>query len=389
MSEPAIRSGSSNAPEQRRPIVTFFSFHVWKSKRRGGMHWLCDAYRQMGWDARFITCDYSLMTLLKGDRRTQHGQLEGVNRLTRLAPDLSVAVLLTPWHAYGRPNGVGRLLNTLTSTYPWPFRGTVARFVADADLVIVESCGALMFLDEIHKRSRAPVVYRVSDNLDTIRPVPALLAAEKHAAVIADLVSVASEHLARKFGPDAKVAIQPMGIDKTLFDLPSESPYPENGRLRVVISGSSSQDVESAVLAADACPEMDFYQFGSLARPVERPNIRYMGETEFRSLVPYVQHADIGFAPYLSRAGFEYQADHSNRLLQYVYCRLPTVVPSALCTPSRRHMFGYTPGSAESIRSAFERAAKYDRGAVPKESVVDWQELANLILASAGLPKPG
>lgn len=370
------REMRDTAPAARRRLVTIYSYHLYAQRRRGGMHFLADAFRSLGWDVRFVTCDYSALTLLKGDRRTKFGKAEGFNRLKRVAPDVETAVVLTPFHAIGRASGtLQRLAGAVTRGYPWPMAGRAAGFARGADLVVLESCGALMFAGAIRAATDAPIVYRASDNIDVIRPVPALMRAEAEAVDIVDAVSVASRHLAGKFA-GAPVRFDPMGLDKAQFDKGAPSPYPDTGRKRVVISGSSSFDHAAAEAAARAFPDWDFYQIGSLDRPVNEPNFFMLGERPFADVVGYVAHADIGFAPYLVRPGFEYQADHSNRLLQYVYCGLPTVAPDALGGPGRAHILGYRAGDADSLTAAFRAAASFDRSAVPRSSVLDWRELA-------------
>ena len=365
-----------------KKLAAIFSYHLYYQRRRGGMHWICDSLRKAGWDLRFITCDFSLVTRLKGDRRTDYGEIRGLNRLERVADDLSVGVLSTHWHPLGRGRGlVKRMLDRFTSTYPWPQGATVERFAAGADLVIVESCGALMLIDRVRRATDAPIVYRVSDNLRVVRPVPSLLAAESRAVAEVDAVSIASEHLARSYQGKGRVQLDPMGLNKELFDAADVSPYSGDGRVKVVISGSSSLDCETLEIAARNLPEWDFVQFGSADSLPQLPNIIYMGEKPFRELVPWVKFADIGFAPYLVRPGFEYQAEHSNRLLQYVYSGLPSVVPDELASAQKPHFLGYRAGDRDSIVAAFEAARRFDRTQVPTKSVIDWDELAARLAA--------
>lgn len=366
----------------RAPVVLLLSYHLYSQRRRGGMHWVCDALRRAGWQARFVTCDFSWITRLKGDRRTQFGEVVGLNRLEVIDDSLSVGVVATPFHQLGRARGiVHRLADRLTAAYPWPAGGVVERFARGADLVIVESCGGLAMLDHVRRATDAPIVYRVSDNIEVVRPVPSLLAAEARAVPQVDAVSLASEILAQKFIGRGRVQIDPMGLEKHLFDAADTSPYAQDGRLKVVISGSSGLDAPSLAVAAQAFPDWDFVQFGSSNDLPAVPNIRAMGERPFAEMVPYVKFADIGFAPYLAKPGFEYQAEHSNRLLQYVYSRLPCVVPAALSSAAKPHFLGYTPGDSASIRGAFERAQAFERARVPAETVIDWDGLAARLAA--------
>jgi 2-beta-glucuronyltransferase len=341
------------------------------------MHWICDSLRNAGWHVRFITCDFSLITKLKGDRRTEFGQAEGINLLKKLNDSLSVGVVSSIWHPVGRDDSFwGRLADRVTSHYPPLGAHVVRTFAEGSDLVIIESCGGLFMLDKIRESTAAPIIYRVSDNLSVVRPVPALLKAERRAISNVDVVSMASEHLAKSLKVEENLRLDPMGLDKTQFDLALESPYRQDNRKKVVISGSSGLDVESLGIAAEAFPDWDFIQFGSAVGLPRMTNIIDMGERPFKELVPWVKFADIGFAPYLTKPGFEYQAEHSNRLLQYVYSRLPCVVPRELASASKPHFIGYKSGDKASIASAMRSAQQYDRTAVPAETVLDWDQLA-------------
>jgi 2-beta-glucuronyltransferase len=336
---------------------------------------------------RFITCDFSLITRLKGDRRTEFGDIRGVNQLDRIDDSLSVGVVSTPWHPVGSGQGVlHRMASALTSNYPWTGASVVRAFAHGSDLVIVESCGGLFFLDDIRAVTACPVIYRVSDNLAVVRPVPGLLEAQRKAVATVDAVSVASEHLARTLGAGANLRFDPMGLDKAQFDAPSASPYAHDGRVKVVISGSSGLDSQALDIAATLRPHWDFIQFGEARDIPVRDNIIRMGERPFQELVPWVKHADIGFAPYVAKPGFEYQAEHSNRLLQYTYCALPSLVPAALESARRPHFIGYETAHPESIERALCRAQSFDRTAVPVSSVLDWDQLAHRLASVAQPP---
>lgn len=349
------------------------------------MHWICDSLMARGWHVRFVTCDFSYVTRVRGDRRTATGRIVGLNSLTTVSKSLSLAVIQTFLHPMGHQRGlIGRILDAATAVYPWPRGRLVSELAAGTDLVIVESCGALMMIDIIRKATSAPIVYRVSDNIEVIRPVPSLLLAEKKAAAMVDAISLASEKLAARFRPLGVVRIDPMGIDKSVFDRANVNPYGNDLRTKVVISGSSGLDVKSLAIAANAKPDWLFVQFGSAKNIPRMENILAMGEVPFSEMVPWVKFADIGFAPYLVKPGFEYQAEHSNRLLQYTYCGLPSVVPRELTSSSRQHFVGYIAGEIASISSALDFAANFDKGNVPRDSVETWDDLAGR-LTSIGL----
>lgn len=366
--------------EAVRPVAVLFSTHLHSQRRRGGFHWISDNLRAQGWSVRFVTVDFSLLSLLNGDRRVAEGAWPVPQRLRREAPDLETAVLATLVHPVGSASGVaGRVLGRLTGFYPGLAGLRLPGLVKDADLVIFESNASLFFAPRVRRLSKARLVYRVSDNLVTIRPVPSLLEAERRAVAAVDVVSLASADLARRFEPGAPIRLHPMGIDKTLFRAEHPDPYPADGRVRVVCTGTSGLDAESFAAAAAVLPDWSFYLFGATPHRIDAPNVRMMGETPFRDLVPYVAHADIGFAPYRARAGVAYQADHSNRIIQYTYCRLPTVLPDVLCADDRAHFFGYRPADPVSIAEAFRRARAFDRDSVPADETWSWADLARAL----------
>lgn len=364
--------------------AVLFTSHLYRQKRRGGFHWICDSLMALGWNVRFVTVDFSTLSVVRGDRRTRHGELPPPNKLIRLGDQLEVFVFKTWLHPVGGKGLKGRILNRLTAGYPGnDARRRLPALVTDSDLVIVESNSALFLVPDIVTLTKGPVIYRVSDNLTAMRPVPSLLDAERVAAGLVTCISVASEVLARKFVGLGNVRHDPMGIDKASFDKAVESPYPADGRCTVVCSGTSGLDALAFEAAARACPEMRFVLIGETSAHISGANIVATGELPFDAVVPYVKHADIGFAPYLARPGFEYQAEHSNRLLQYVYCGLPSVVPSALCSAAKPHFFGYDPSRPESAGDAVRNAGGFDRSRVPRDSVITWQELGSRLAAVA------
>jgi len=360
--------------------VTIFSYHLYFQRRRAQMHWICDSLLKQGWNVKFITCDFSLITRLKGDRRTEFGTAHGLNSLHKVNEHFSVGVISTLYHPVGREgSALGRLANLFTSFYPFPYGNIIKSFAKDTDLIIIESCGAVMMLDLIKSVTDAPIVYRVSDNLRVVRPVPSLLAAEQRAVHAVDAVSLASKYLAKSLGVKDNLRFDFYGVDKIQFDQATVSPYKQDGRVKVINSGSTILDCEALKLAAESHPNWDFIQFGTIPDASKWPqlsNIIYMGERPFSELVPWVKFADIGFAPYLTTAGFEYQAEHSNRLLQYVYSGLPCVLPHALTSPTQPHFIGYQAGDKQSISDALDAAYIFDRSLVPVDSVLDWDELA-------------
>jgi 2-beta-glucuronyltransferase len=133
---------------------------------------------------------------------------------------------------------------------------------------------------------------------------------------------------------------------------------------------------------ADLRPTWRFTIIGRWSEPVARPNLVWKGETPFKEVVPYVQHADIGLAAYLEQPGVEYQTHHSNRLQQYTFLKLPVLVPSAMQHASMPHLVPYRPDDRDSMEAALRLAANVDRTAITLQ-VPGWSRLAQGIAQAA------
>lgn len=63
-----------------------------------------------------ITCDFSLVTRFKRDRRTEFGVIQDVNYLYKVEESLSVGGM--PWYPLGLAESIaGRFANAVTSVY--------------------------------------------------------------------------------------------------------------------------------------------------------------------------------------------------------------------------------------------------------------------------------
>ena len=354
--------------------AVLFTGHFAVQSRRGSMHWLADEMVRDGWTVRFVTFGYSWLSLLKKDARMA-GAARPSRNLTEVRPGLWTMFRTTPYHPVDLRKGwLNRLARPLFDRYPRLWRGEIKRVTADADLVVLESGLPILLAPEVRRASKAKLVYRVNDDVRVLRTPAVVREAELTHAHVFDRISLASPVLARRFEGRGPVALDPMGLDKSAFDRPRPSPFVDRWVVEAVCAGTSHFDAESLLMMASLRPEWRFHVLGRLREPVVAPNIIQHGEVSFDTLAGFVQHADIGLAPYRDLPGVEYQAHHSNRLKQYAYLRLPTLAPEAMLHPDAPHLVGYRAGDRDSMDAALTRAAAIDRAALAAP-VVGWDQL--------------
>jgi len=354
--------------------AVLFTGHFAVQARRGSMHWLADEMVRDGWTVRFVTFGYSWLSLLTKDARMA-GATRVSGGLTEVRPGLWTLFRMTPFHPVDlRKAWLNGLVRPLFDLYPRLWRGVVRRLTADADLVVLESGLPVLLAPDVRRASRAKLVYRVNDDVRVMRTPAVVQDAELTYAPLFDRISLASPVLASRFEGKGPVGLDPMGLDRTAFDRPRPSPFAERWAVEALCAGTSHFDAEAVALMASLRPEWHFHVLGRLRTPVVAPNVVLHGEVPFDAVVGFVQHADIGLAPYRDLPGVEYQAHHSNRLKQYAYLQLPTLAPEAMLHAEAPHLVGYRAGDAASMDAALTRAVEMDRAALTAP-VVGWDQM--------------
>ncbi|SNR85432.1 hypothetical protein [Puniceibacterium sediminis] len=372
----------------KRAVILTGHFPV--QKRRGSILWLSDNLRDNGWHVTIITVGYSWVSKLRGDKRFQSLEAPPLPGETRHDETLTAVFGYAPLHPFSlRKPALDALLEPLHRIFPAYWRRRLPKYLADADLVVVES-GQPVMLAPI-ARAAAPgaaMVYRVNDDV-TVLGLPNFISlAEMRYASLFDRISVASPHLARRFERFGTVARDPMGVSKALLDRDMPDPFAGAPRAtrEAVCAGTTQFDMPSVLAIARLRPDWRFHIFGRLrGDAIDKPgNLVLHGERPFEETAAWVRHADIGLAPYLDKPGVEYQTVNSNRMLMYRYFGLPMIGPERLCDPEVPSLVGYRPGSEPSIRAALDRLEGMGRG--PSDpSVQDWSVLYERIAAT---PKP-
>jgi 2-beta-glucuronyltransferase len=357
--------------------------------RRGSMHWLADELRKAGWRVRFVTFGISSLSRLTGDVRLQGASLPQKGA-TAIADDLDIYFQVTPFHPIDLRKGwLNALAAPIFATFPSLWASTVRWLTRDADLVILESGLPVLLAPLTRRHTKGKLVYRVNDDVRVMRTPPAVRRAEIEYAGLFDRISLASPVLAQRFQSIGKVGLDPMGLETRLFDQPTPSPFDQpflapRWEVEAVCAGASHFDADAVRAMARLRPSWRFHILGRLRAPIDAPNIVGHGELPFSAVVPFVQHADIGLAPYNDIPGVEYQVHHSNRLLQYAYARLPSVGPARMAHHDAPFLVPYEPNNDESIDRALTTARLMDRDALPN-TVPQWRKLAEGILNGVGL----
>jgi 2-beta-glucuronyltransferase len=185
--------------------------------------------------------------------------------------------------------------------------------------------------------------------------------------------------VANDFPENLPTVYVPQAIDKELFDRKNPNPYskPKN----IISIGDMLFDKTTVAFMAEKFPDWTFHLFGKGARlESPMPNVVEYGEKPFDDIVPYLQYADIGLAPYgNTKEDTTYLSQSSLKLVQYTYCRLPILTPE-FATKERDHAFGYTSEVEQSIVNAFEKAIQYDRSQIDVSGVYNWDQVIDRML---------
>jgi 2-beta-glucuronyltransferase len=360
--------------------VVLFTYHYYASKRRGGFHFLADAYAHLGWDVVFVTAPISWLSKLGDDPRFQYPVRHEAGRLVPVAPSIRSYVHFTPFHPANLRNPVLNALSSPVFRHVYPrFRlGPLVDELRDADLVILESTSALLLLDRLRSLApRARIVYRVSDDMQALRLHPLVRGREHELASRCDLVSTTSAGIQERFADLPRSRQHRPGIEKAVFDAPVATPYDSGPN--VVFVGFWTIDREFLQVAARAHPDVTFHVIGQDAGVVE-PNVVSYPEMPFRDTVPFVKHADVGLQTIAYRPGVEVLTD-GLKVIQFSYVGVPVVMPTFIKSP-RPNVVTYQPGDDRSAARAIDTALAMD--VARQTDVPSWEELATEIAADSG-----
>ncbi|MBN8952173.1 MULTISPECIES: polysaccharide biosynthesis protein GumK [unclassified Rhizobium] len=376
--------GLANREAQPRRKIAILTSHAFlRGYRKASIHFIASRWAEQGHEVHFLTIGHSWLTLLKDRRRFRALSQDQANRFQIIATNLSAGAYLPPLHAFSSGNrflnAVNSILFRLYGSYFPPF---ARRVITDADLILVESGSPLAFFAKAKRLNpKARILYFCRDLLRTIGAAPALQDIQAREIARFDAVCVPSERLGAMLPPGGRVRVIPQGIDASLFDREQPSPYPPGSRNAISI-GNMLFDQASVAAMAAAAPDVNFHVFGAAWTGWVRPNITIYGERDFESIIPYLQHADFGIAPYRLTADEVYLAESSLKLAQYSYCGLPILLPD-LVPFTRPNGIAYRLEGEVAWREKIDAALTMRRSVAFRDGIMTWDEVAQQTLAAA------
>lgn len=370
--------------QQKRAVILTGHFAV--QKRRANILWLSDELRANGWHVTLITTGYSWISRLRGDRRFKSLYTPPKPGTQVIDETLTTVFRYAPIHPFSlRSAPLDRLVRPLHRAFETYWRPHLQAPLREADLVVVESGPPLLLAPHVARyASKATLVYRVSDDVTLLGLPEFVRTAELQFAPLFDRISMASPILAKVFAGHPRVAIDPIGIPKSLYAGVLPDPFcSDRARREAVCAGTTQFDMQAVLAIAQLRPDWRLHILGRLREnpPETAPaNVVFHGEQPFEKTASFIKHADIGLAPYLDRPGVEYQTTQSNRILQYRYFGLPIIGPARLCDPEIPSIFGYSDLMANTLSAVLSKAEAFE--STSPETIPDWHDLYLRIIST-------
>ncbi|HEY0122406.1 MAG TPA: polysaccharide biosynthesis protein GumK [Rhizobium sp.] len=369
--------------EPRRKIVILTSHAFLRGYRKASVHFVASRWAERGHDVHFLTIGHSWLTLLKDRPRFRALSERQANRFETVAPNLRAGAYLPPLHAFSSDNPILNAANGMLFRLYGNYLPRFARSaLADADLVMIESGSALAFFDYVQRLNpEARTLYFCRDLLRSVGAAPVLQDMQSAAVGRFDTVCVPSERLGALLPSGGRVRVIPQGVDAALFNQEQPSPYAAGSRNAVSIGNMLFDEVTVAAMAAVA-PDINFHVFGADWRGSAPPNVTVYGERDFESIVPFLQHADFGIAPYRLTGDEVYLAESSLKLVQYSYCGLPILLPD-LIPFTRANAIAYRLDGETAWREKIDMALGMRRSLAFREGILTWDDVARQTLDAA------
>ncbi|WP_310474746.1 hypothetical protein [Sandarakinorhabdus sp.] len=385
--ELGIRADAPRPDTQRRALL-FSQQTIGLGYRMTGMVYWADTLANLGWDIGMVTVQLSRLTELTNPSRFAIFPADSINRWCDRGQNRRGYVWVPPIHPMRLPT---RWLDPVTMLaarrYSASLPPAILAEAAAADLIVIESTVAVALFDVLRKAApNARFVYCASDRLVPNGMSPVLEGILERTAPQYDLVRVPAQSMITDFPPGTNVHHIPHGVDRSAFAVRGASPYPP-GSINLVVAGDGAYDPVATKHIAEAMPDAVIHLFGRMSPDSlgSQPNARFHGELPFAMLVPYLQHADIGLAPYEDRPNRNYFAESSLRQLQYLLCQLPIVLPTFAAPLPQPWHYLYDARRPETAGTAARAALSCDRAAISDAGVLDWQDVIARVLELVGL----
>lgn len=358
-------------------VFLFVTDHVIGGRAKATIHFVAEEFARRGFQVSALTTGVSALSRLKGDIRWRYLRDQGAKYEwkgvgCRIAPSL---LHTQNFHV----NAINLTIGPLASRESrWRWRSALNKFPAEPDFVIVESGYSVEAFGDLKKRfPRAHFTYWVSDDPVTLRMHPLVIDADREAAEHADIVVLAADKMERRY---SRGVVLPRGIDIDAFLAPRENPY--STETNVVSVGTMLFDRNLVEAAARRLPDFNFHVIGPAGGSSCPKNVKYYGLVEFDQTVAYIQHADVGLAPYFKTQGAEYLSGSSLKLNQYALCRKPIVVPKFACRDEDGY-FAYDEESVDSLALALKVALQGPGARLNPLRCTSWSEVCDKFLQLA------
>jgi 2-beta-glucuronyltransferase len=327
---------------------------------------------------RFFSIGFSSISRINGDPR-----LGLWSRSNRVETVDEIDCYL--WRTHLHPGNFRRLWlerfsQAMFKAYVRAIPDVLRDWVRDSRTIYLESGLPVAFFEAVRRISpTAKIAYIASDDLKTINCANYLLEEFARTGAQYDAVFAISPQLCKNFPTGTRSWYVPHGLDTSELRKPTKSPFGV-GKHAVSV-GNMLFDPGVIEIAASAYPDVTFHVIGAgpRAKTLSAPNIKVYGEMPWRDIVPFLQHADVGIAPYNEMAT-PYLADTSMKLKQYGYVGLPGVCPE-IVAGSYHGRFGYQFGKSETIIEALRAALA--SGRLASQPTLTWAEHAERLVSPA------
>ncbi len=360
----------------------FLTGHDFRTPRKASMHFIARELAKRG-KVRFFSLRYSWLSKKRPDGR--HVIASRANKIETV-DGVDCFLWKTLVHPLNTRRPYLRPLETLAfKLYALMAPPVMKRWIKDADTIFFESGTAVVFFDlACRLNPRAKKVYIASDELDVINVAQYIKDTVYRISTLVDYSRLHSRLTIADFAPGAKLYFVAQGIDPSIGNYGDPSPFGPGAH--AVSVGSMLFDAGFVETASALFPDVTFHIIGcGRQRPPAWPsNVIVYDEMKFEKTVPYIKHASLCLAPYLTKSIPRYLADTSLKLTQYEFFGVPAVCPFEV-VGGRRLRFGYKPGDGESIASAIRAALKNGHAAGVRG--LTWEEVADRLLDPKSYPE--
>lgn len=353
--------------------IVFLSWHYYNSKRRAGFHHIANSLSNKKFNVVFIASVVSIFTLLRREKIIYEKHfLSNIFQKLKFNNVTSIVnfSLLRPPVSRSSP------IFEFISSFFFKLNRKSIREISNANTIIFESTMAILFFDKVKSlNSKAKIIYRVSDDMEVFSASKKILEYEKSILNKFDLVSVTTKsHFDKlyKISPD-NLKLHYHGVDKKLFKAANINPY--KCSVNIVFVGTRDLDFKFIEIASLKFPTYHFHLVGPFEPNIKRNNVFYHGYMSFKKTIPYIKYATIGLQTVTSDNGLISFFTDSNKILQYSYCKLPIIAPSAINANHRNNFFYYDYDDENSIRNCIEQALNFNRNNFIS-NVKSWDEVA-------------